>query len=146
MSEEKIKNNQRYVLDTSALMALAEDEAGADIVFEVLQKAKHNDVEAYVSFMTVTEACYKIQQHRDESAGYKMFNYLRHLPIKRIDVDDMLILSAASLKAVYALSMADAWILATAKNLNGYLIHKDPEFAQVKDIIQQIILPYKKGK
>ena len=127
-------------------MTLSEDEAGSDVVSDILQKAKRGSAEVYISFMSVMEACYKVRQYKDEPAAWQMFNYLRHLPLKRIDVDDNLILSAAFIKAEYSMSMADAWILAAAKSLNARLVHKDPEFEQAKDIIPQIVLPYKKGK
>ena len=39
-----------YVLDTSALLTLIEDEAGAEQVQELLEKAKHSEVILVVAF------------------------------------------------------------------------------------------------
>ena len=56
-----------------------------------------------------------------------MFHYLSHLPIKRIDVDDHVILAAA-------------------KFCDAKLVHKDPEFEKLRETIPQIIPPYKTCK
>jgi len=47
-----------YVLDTSALLTLIEDEAGADQVQELLEKAKRGEVILLVSFMSFMEVYY----------------------------------------------------------------------------------------
>lgn len=39
---------------------------------------------------------------------------------------DELIALAARMKGMYRMSLADAWVLATAKQLNATLVHKDP--------------------
>lgn len=127
-------------------MALSEDEAGADVVSDILARAQKNAASVYISFISVMEACYKVHQERGEEAAQRIFHSLSHLPVKRIDVDDQLILSASSMKAQYAVSVADAWILATAKFFDAKLVHKDPEFEQLKETIPQIILPYKSPK
>lgn len=49
---------------------------------------------------------------------------------------------AASVKATHALSVADAWIAATALELSATLVHKDPEFEQLP-LLNEERLPYK---
>ena len=49
---------------------------------------------------------------------------------------------AAALKAVHALSVADAWIATTALERGAVLVHKDPEFAALAEI-EQDVLPYR---
>lgn len=119
---EKTIDRQKYLLDTSAIITLSKDESGANIVFDILQKAKKGNVDVYMSFISVMEACYKMHQYENEESSRKMFNYIQHLSIKRIDVNDNLILSASYMKALYSVSMADAWILATTKYVGAYLV------------------------
>ncbi len=145
MSESKKHIKPKYLLDTSAIMTFIEDEAGAQIVSDILNKAKNGHAEIYISFMSVMETCYKVYQEKDEQCSRKIFNYLAHLPVKRVDVNDELILRASFLKGTHYFSMADAWILATAKYLNACLVHKDPEFEEDKDT-PKIALPYKSKK
>ncbi len=41
------------------------------------------------------------------------------------------------------MSLADSCIAGLAKFKSAILVHKDPEFEQVEDIIDQLKLPYK---
>ena len=45
-------------------------------------------------------------------------------------------------KATYPLSLADAWIAATAMECDATLIHKDPEFERLASLKEER-LPYK---
>ncbi|HMW21732.1 MAG TPA: PIN domain-containing protein [Nitrosomonas sp.] len=46
------------------------------------------------------------------------------------------------IKATHPLSIADAWIAATALELEITLVHKDPEFEHLPELLQAR-LPYK---
>lgn len=50
------------------------------------------------------------------------------LPLIVIHEDATLLEKAAEIKATHLLSVADAWIAASAALLRATLIHKDPEF------------------
>jgi predicted nucleic acid-binding protein len=41
------------------------------------------------------------------------------------------------------LSVCDSWVIATAISADAVIIHKDPEFEQVKKIVKLKALPYK---
>ena len=69
--------------------------------------------------------------------------YCQQLPVERVTVNDELIALAARVKGSYRMSLADAWILATAKQLNAILIHKDPEFEQAASDVKLQPLPYR---
>ena len=121
-------NRPCYVLDTSALLALAGDEPGAKTVASLLTKGRRGQVRLYLSFISVMEAGYKAYQVQGEDGLANMLAYLQHLPLVRIDVNDELIALAARMKGTYRMSVTDAWVLATAKQLGATLVHKDPEF------------------
>lgn len=55
-----------------------------------------------------------------------------------------LLQAAASVKARYPLSVADAWIAAAAEMTHSTLVHKDPESANVEAV--QEVLPLKAKK
>jgi predicted nucleic acid-binding protein len=48
---------------------------------------------------------------------------------------------AAEIKATYNLSLADAWISASALLSDSILVHKDPEFKALD--CDQMLLPFK---
>ena len=134
---------ERYTLDTSALIAYLADEPGADQVERLLAGAGRQRVALFASFMTFMEATYRVWQARGERAGKLAYLRLRSLPLVRIDVSEGLILRAARVKASYRLSVADAWIAATALLTDSSLVHKDPEFRALADQVRLLELPMK---
>ena len=133
----------RYLLDTSALLTFSGDEPGADAVGILLAKGRRGEVQLYLSFLSVMEAGYKTYQARGEDGLATLLASVQQLPMTRVDVNDELIALAARMKGMYRLSLADAWVLATAKQLQATLVHKDPEFEQAAAEVQLQPLPYR---
>ena len=69
---------------------------------------------------------------------------MRRLRITRVDSCQELGLIAGRLKAIHRISFADAWVAATAMMLGAILVHKDPEFGELKDKLEMLKLPYKR--
>lgn len=132
-----------YVFDTSAWLTLIEDEAGADTVQEILEKAKTGEAIVLVSFMGFMEVYYITLQERGVDEARERVNLMAALPILRVESTRALGILAAELKAKNRLSVADAWMAALAEERDATLVHKDPEFEQVEAIIQVLKLPYK---
>jgi len=133
----------RYVLDTSALFALRGDERGADEVERILKEAEKGECEVYVSFITLMELCYRLWQDKGEQSAKEILAETRALPIQEVGEEKDLLIKASRIKANFSLSVADSWIIATAWQKKARLIHKDPEFEQVKEIVELLPLPYK---
>ena len=133
----------RYVLDTSALLALRGDEAGADEVEKILREAEKGKCEIYLSFMTLMELCYRLWQDKGEQSAKEILAETKALPIQEIREENDLLIMASRVKANFRLSVADSWIIVTAWQKKAKLVHKDPEFEQVKQIVELVSLPYK---
>ncbi|MEK7271348.1 MAG: PIN domain-containing protein [Nitrospirota bacterium] len=141
--EKKIKRTDEhisYVLDTSALLTLWNDEEGADIVERILRSG----VLIYVSFMTFMEGRYRLWKNVGKGESDEFSQYLELLPVKRVNINDLIFEKSVEIKATNNLSVCDSWIIATAITTNSVLVHKDPEFEQVKKKIKLKTLPYKK--
>ena len=138
---KKDTKTDRYVLDTTAILAYSGNEPGADLIEELLFKAHRKQLKLYISFMTVMEAGYKAFRARGKDGLVKMMAYLQELPLHRIDVNEELLSLAAQIKGGGSLSAADAWILATAKYLDATLVHRDPEFEQARTDVHLQELP-----
>ena len=133
---------KHYLVDTSALLTLRDDEPGAEDVVSVLKQAEAQKVKVFGCFMTLMEVLYRVWKDEDETAGKLAYNQCKSLPIVWIHEDEDLLEQAARIKAKYRVSLADAWIGACAVLQDARLIHKDPEFAAL-DFIPQKLLPYK---
>jgi predicted nucleic acid-binding protein len=138
-----IKSEKKYLLDTSALLALWNEEKGADAVEKLLQEAARKHQTVLVSFMTYMESNYRLWKSQNEETARDFYHQLKTLPVVRIDPDEALLLKAAELKATKSLSVADSWIIATGIIHQAVIVHKDPEFEQVRDLIPLMPLPYK---
>ncbi|MEA3340128.1 MAG: type II toxin-antitoxin system VapC family toxin [Chloroflexota bacterium] len=137
------KHTPIYVFDSSAWLTLIEDEAGADTVQEILEKAKAGEAIVLVSFMGFMEVYYITLQERGVDEARERVNLMAALPVLRVESTRALGILAAELKAHHRLSVADAWIAALAKERGAKLVHKDPEFEQVEAIVKVLKLPYK---
>jgi ribonuclease VapC len=132
---------KRFLLDTSALLTLRDDEAGADRVAAVLELAQAGKAECSACFITQMEVLYRVWKDEGEAAGRLAYEQSRALPIDWLHESKDLLELAAAYKARHRLSLADAWIAASAAYSGSKLIHKDPEFESL-DIAQES-LPYK---
>lgn len=138
-----MERNKSYLLDTSAIFCLKDDEEGAPRVEKILEEARNGDCQAYLSFMSLMEYLYITLIRYGEDLARKAYLELTLLPLKTIESNEELRLAAAELKANHNLSVADAWIAATAKVEKAILVHKDPEFEAISRSVKCLALPYK---
>lgn len=127
-----------FLLDTSALLALRDNERGANRVSELLSDGSP----CYGSFMTLMEVFYRVWKDEGEAAGREAYADCFALPMIWIHESPEILQRAAVIKATRPLSVADAWIAATALELEVTLVHKDPEFEHLPELLQAR-LPYK---
>jgi predicted nucleic acid-binding protein len=131
--------SNRYLLDTSALFTLFEDEAGADRVEQVLQGEP-----VVIPWLVLMEATYIVMQEKGENEADKRYALLKQLPCEILwEANEPILLTAARLKAGFHLSFADAVIAAFAIQQDAFLLHKDPEFSVLSDQVKLENLPYK---
>ena len=127
-----------FLLDTSALLALRDDEPGADRVAELLQSsAASGSPRCFACFMSRMEVLYRVWKDDGEQAGRLAHEQLLALPMGWVDATDGLLEQAAAIKASHALSVADAWIAAAALQAGAVLVHKDPEFRALQVLPQE---------
>jgi len=127
----------RFVLDTSAILALRGNEGGAARVDRLLRAARAGTATVLASFMTRMELLYRITADEGSAAAHDAVRLLDATGVEWISCDDEILEVAAALKASGGLSVADAWIAATALQRGAVLVHKDPEFALATRAKQQ---------
>ena len=135
---------KRFMLDTSAILTLRDDEAGADRVAEVLDLAIKSKAKCYGCFLTLMEVLYRVWRDEGKVAGQLAHQQCMALPIEWLSNSETLLAKAAEYKAIYPLSIADAWIAACAFEQGAVLLHKDPEFKPLP--VVQELLPLKAKK
>lgn len=120
---------KRYLMDTSALLALRDDEPGADHVADLLHRAQNGENRCIICFITLMEILYRVWKDENQAAARLAYEQCRSLPLETVHESRPLLEKAAEIKATHRLSLADAWIGAAALQEGAVLVHKDPEFS-----------------
>jgi len=127
----------KVVFDTEVILKFYLNEAGAETVESYLSKVIKGEIEGFMSAINLTELYYILYRKSPEIAEEKLTN-LRNFGVKQVDVKGDSWKGAAKIKAMHSLSLADAFAVATAKQLNAkLLIGRDVEFKGVKvDVVR----------
>ncbi len=136
--------DKNVVLDTSAVLSFLCDEDGADRVETHLIKARKGILTVYLSFVTLAEVFSSAIKKENRERAELYIASIKSWPVKWVHSSEEICLSAGALKARYRMSFADSFIAATALHTDSVLIHKDPEFDDLKAILPMERLPYKR--
>ena len=134
---------ERYLLDTSAVLALTDREDGFQTVEKLLELARGGETEIVACAVTLMELYYiTLQEEGDDQAAH-LVGLVKAWPIRWIFPEEKELLHAGRIKAFHRLSFADAIIAAVARLHEAVLVHKDPEFEALAAEIPLLNLPYK---
>ena len=133
-----------YVFDTSAILTLRDNEPGAEQVADLLYRAERGQVKVLISFISLMEVLYRVWKDEGVQEGRLAYEQVQSLPLTIIHENPSLLEKAAAVKATERLSLADAWIAATAIVEEATLVHKDPEYEGLQ--CSQLVLPLKRKK
>ena len=134
------------VLDTSAIVSVLADEPGADFVEGRLEEADAGRIVLAVSFVSLTEITYTTIQVAGKRRADELLAILKSWPVQFIYPDEALCVAAGEIKAAFPVSLAAAFVAATAQARSAILIHKDREFESLRATIKLRALPYKRSR
>jgi len=131
----------RYLLDTSAILAFTDQEPGSRQVERILTLASAGACSVEVSALSLMEIFYVTLQERGEDLACLLVVLVKKWPVAWVYPDETILLRAGRVKAGFRLSLADAIIAATAIHRGATLVHKDPELAALDDRLALLALP-----
>jgi predicted nucleic acid-binding protein len=134
----------RFLLDTSAVLALTDEEPGWDLVEGLLDRAHAGEIEVALCAVTLMELYYVSLREQGEDSAGRLVALVKAWPISWIFPDERMLLAAGRLKAFHRLSFADAVVAAAAARRGAVLIHRDPELAGLGNAVAQQALPAKR--
>lgn len=118
----------RYVLDSYAILAMLENQPGADRVSEVIASP---NAAVFMSVVNLGEVLYVVERRRTRKAAADVAQALVATEeIRLVDVTFERVQIAAGVKALGGLSYADCFAVALAKEVKGAILTGDPEFAK----------------
>jgi len=119
---------KKVVFDSYAFIAFFRQEAGYELVRDLLVKMANDESEGYITTINVGEVYYMISRKSNAKSADLALDALLKFPLHIIEADLKLTLEAAKLKAKYSLSYADAFAGALTINRKAILIAGDNEF------------------
>jgi len=118
--------NETFVLDACALIAFLNDESGADIVENLLEKAKHGLNDLVMNKVNLLEIYYGIYRDDGFETASGIMQTIENLPIQIISsLSDKVFLEAGRLKAEHRISLADSIAIAEANVRDAQLVTAD---------------------
>ena len=136
---------RQFVLDTSALIALLDAEEGAERVVEILGDAADNKAIVSVSVASLIEVFYVTRQELGAETANDRLLTITDLAISASSIEPSSVIAIGNLKANHKMSFADCCVAELALRHGASLVHKDPEFEQLKGTLALEPLPYKKN-
>jgi ribonuclease VapC len=125
--------NRAYVLDSFALFAYFDNEEGAELVTDLLDRA--GEIRLNLSIINLGEFVYATERKHSPDEASRRLADLRRLPIVFRSASEKRVLAAARIKAKHPVSYADAFAIALAQELDATMVTGDPEFQSVEKIV-----------
>lgn len=133
---------KKFVLDAWALLALLQkEEPAASRVKGLLEDARDERVQLFISVVNLGEVYYRIGKVKGGSEARKTLEEIRRLALTVEPATDKRVFAAAGFKIRHAISYADAFAAALADELGAILVTGDPELEQLEDQIKLEKLP-----
>ena len=123
-----------YLLDACSLLAVFNDEPGAQKVLDLLEEAKTGTIRLFMSIVQLLEIYYDRVYIAGENTARTRVEYILAEPITIIDsISYPVMYEAGRFKTTYSMSLADSVAAATAKNINATFVTKDDEMKAAEE-------------
>ena len=115
-----------HIVDACALIALLNEEPGADVVEGVFKEALSDGVSLVMNKLNFLEVYYGLFREYDKATADDLFDTVKELPIRiQSELTDDVTREAGRLKASYKISIADSVALAEASVAGCTLLTSD---------------------
>jgi PIN domain nuclease of toxin-antitoxin system len=117
--------NSVFVLDACALLAVARNEEGANIVVEAYRKASSGKARILMNRVNLLEVYYDFYRHKGKQYAKDFVMKVKQSVVQIYEFDEAIFEEAGRLKASYKISLADSIALAQALVTGGDFLTAD---------------------
>jgi ribonuclease VapC len=128
------------VLDSWALLAYLEREAGYEKIIELFERAVESSKPLLMCIVNWGEVYYQVVRRFGEQKAQEIEKLIQALPITLVEANKELTRQAARVKAAKRMAYADCFVVALARLRKAELYTGDPEFKVVEKDIKVIWL------
>ena len=114
-----------FVLDACALLAVARNEKGADIVVDVYNEAIKGTAKLFLNRINLLEVYYDFYRYKGKEYADNFVKTIKYSETQICEFDEVIFTHAGRMKATYKISLADSIALAQTIVLEGSLLTCD---------------------
>jgi len=122
------------IYDSFAILKLFQKEKNYHKVARLLEQDLRRKEAPLLQIINFGEIIYRTKKDFGEEAKLRAIRNVISLGLRIIPASDSLVYAAAELKGSYAISYADAFLLATALREKATIVTGDPEFKKVQSL------------
>jgi ribonuclease VapC len=124
-----------FIFDSHALLKFFQREEGHKKIIQLLEDIRKQGTPKYINAINVGEMIYVIKREFGDQKKVEVLANIERLGFTTLPVPNTLIFQAAEYKAIYSISYADCFILASAIEHQATIVTGDPEFTKVSDLV-----------
>ena len=124
------------VFDTHAVLKFVQDEIGANRVEELLTASQDGKIRAFMNEINLGEIYYITIRKMGIDSAKEILEHFHDLPIEMVPASWDIIATASEVKASYALSYADCFVVASALKHDASVVTGDPAFKNVEHMVE----------
>lgn len=124
------------VFDSHALLKFVQDEIGANRVEELLTASQEGKIRAFMNEINLGKVYYITIRRSGIESAKELLEHFHSLPIGIVPASWDIIVLASEVKAGYALSYADCFVVASALKHDASVLTGDPEFKNVEHMVE----------
>ena len=129
---------QAYVFDSHALLKLFQKEKGHEKVIQTLEDIQKSGGAKYINAMNMGEIIYTTKREFGDQKKLEVLANIERLQFTVLPVSNTMIFQAAEYKALFSISYADCFVLASALEHKAVIVTGDPEFKKVGHLVDII--------
>lgn len=122
------------IYDSFAILKLFQKEQGYHKVARLVNQDLKRNETPLLQIINFGEIIYRTKRDFGEQAKLRAIRNVISLGFRIVPASDAIVYAAAELKGSYAISYADAFLLATALREKATIVTGDPEFKKVQSL------------
>jgi ribonuclease VapC len=125
-----------YLLDSFALLRFFQKEPGHEAVKAILDDVQSSTACAMLNVINMGEIIYTVQRRFGLHRKLDVVMNINRLGIVILPASNDCVFRSAEIKARFAMSYADTFVVASAVEHNATVVTGDPEFRQVESLVK----------
>lgn len=122
------------IYDSFAILKLLQKERHYEKVARLLEENLKNRNQPLLQIINFGEIIYRTKKDFGNDAKIRAIRHVIGIGFRIVPAADPIVYAAAELKGSYAISYADAFLLATALREKATIVTGDPEFEKVESL------------